>query len=162
MNSQSDKAVFQQHNHASCIHDALITAKKLCKERGLRLTDTRLRVLELIWQSHKPIGAYDILAQFGQEGRNSAPPTVYRALEFLQENGLVHRIASLNAFMGCVCPQEGHQGGFLICKQCKRAQEITEDTLRKQLLSLAQEQNFEVESMTLEISGLCTTCRTAQ
>jgi Fur family zinc uptake transcriptional regulator len=77
----------------------------LCAQKGLRLTALRRRVLELVWQSHKPLGAYDILAVLSeQDGRRAAPPTVYRALDFLLENGLVHRISSLNAFVGCDAP----------------------------------------------------------
>jgi Fur family zinc uptake transcriptional regulator len=93
------------HDHSHCVHSALSEADTLCAQKGLRLTALRRRVLELVWQSHKPLGAYDILAVLSeQDGRRAAPPTVYRALDFLLENGLVHRISSLNAFVGCVHP----------------------------------------------------------
>jgi zinc transport system ATP-binding protein len=107
------------------VHSALAEADALCTRQGLRLTALRRRVLELVWQSHKPLGAYDILAVLSeQDGRRAAPPTVYRALDFLLENGLVHRIASLNAFIGCSHPEHAHQGQFLICRECHVAIEL--------------------------------------
>ena len=93
------------HDHSRCVAEALAEAEALCAKQGTRLTTLRKRVLELVWASHKPLGAYDILGVLSEEdGRRAAPPTVYRALDFLLENGLVHRIASLNAFIGCVHP----------------------------------------------------------
>lgn len=101
------------HDHMSCIAEALQRAVALCESRGTQLTELRRRVLELVWSSHEPIGAYRILEQLdrplpGQmrgKARRAAPPTVYRALDFLIEQGLVHRIESLNAFVGCDQPQ---------------------------------------------------------
>lgn len=88
------------HDHSRCVTHALTEAESICTRQGLRLTALRKRVLELVWHSHKPLGAYDILGVLSEEdGRRAAPPTVYRALDFLLENGLVHRIASLNAFI---------------------------------------------------------------
>ena len=89
------------HDHQSCIQQALDTAANLCEQRGLNLTPIRRRVLEIVWRSHEPIGAYQILAELAKERDKAAPPTVYRALDFLIDAGLVHRIESLNAFGGC-------------------------------------------------------------
>lgn len=85
---------YRPHNHDACVRDALAEARAICQARNARLTPIRQRVLELIWESHKPLGAYDLLGMLAQEGHNAAPPTVYRALDFLQQYGLVHRIAS--------------------------------------------------------------------
>jgi len=85
---------FHPHHHEHCVNDALHSAEVLCAERGVRLTPIRKRVLELVWASHKPLGAYAILEKLTDEGHKPAPPTVYRALEFLLEQGLIHRIAS--------------------------------------------------------------------
>ncbi len=148
------------HNHHHCINQALDRAKTLCLQHGVRFTPVRQRVLELIWQSHKPLGAYQILEQLGREGFNSAPPTVYRALEFLLEQGLAHRITSLNAFIGCSHPQRHHQGYFLICRGCGSAQELPTDTLADPLKQHAGAQGFKVESETIELSGLCPSCQT--
>ena len=104
-----------KHQHASCISDALRAAEKTCKERGLRLTPIRRRVLELVWASHEPVKAYDILDILRSERDSAAPPTVYRALEFLLGEGLVHKIESLNAYVGCGEPGHADAGQFLIC-----------------------------------------------
>lgn len=113
---------YRPHNHDACVTQALADARAICQQHNARLTPTRERVLELIWQSHKPLGAYDVLAVLAEDGHNAAPPTVYRALDFLQQYGLVHRIASLNAFTGCTHAGKSHNGMFLICRSCgKRA-----------------------------------------
>src|SRR5690606_10698879 len=89
------------HDHEQCVSDALAAAEQVCERSGARLTPVRRGVLGLVWQSHRPMGAYDLLDTLAREDdRRPAPPTVYRALDFLQEHGLVHRIASLNAFIG--------------------------------------------------------------
>ncbi|OII58149.1 Fur family transcriptional regulator, partial [Pseudomonas putida] len=117
---------------------------------------------ELVWQSHKPLGAYDILAVLSeQDGRRAAPPTVYRALDFLLENGLVHRIASLNAFIGCSHPEHLHQGQFLICRACHVAIELEQDSISEAIISSAKGVGFTVETQTVEVVGLCSNCRSA-
>lgn len=96
MNEETPKNVCH-HHHATCIEDALATAEKLCSERKQRFTPLRRRVLELVWQSHRPVGAYEILRQLTAEEGCPAPPTVYRALDFLLDQGFIHRINALNA-----------------------------------------------------------------
>ena len=148
------------HDHSHCVHSALSEADALCAQKGLRLTALRRRVLELVWQSHKPLGAYDILAVLSeQDGRRAAPPTVYRALDFLLENGLVHRIASLNAFIGCSHPEHPHQGQFLICRACSAAIELEQAAISNAIVSAAAGVGFIVESQTVEVVGLCAGCR---
>ena len=155
----SSEAFDQQHNHQHCIRTALNKAETLCRNRGSRLTPVRRRVLELIWQSHKPLGAYQILSQLSEEGFNSAPPTVYRALDFLLEHGLLHRLASLNAFIGCANPDHSHHGYFLICRGCGSAQEIEAGSLSTFLRENASAAGFSIESETVELSGLCPLCQ---
>ena len=148
------------HDHSRCVSGALAEAEALCARDGVRLTALRKRVLELVWQSHKPLGAYDILAVLSEEdGRRAAPPTVYRALDFLLENGLVHRIASLNAFIGCTHPEHAHQGQFLICLSCHAAIELEQPKISSAIVAGAAEVGFSVESQTVEVVGLCTQCR---
>jgi len=148
------------HDHSHCVHSALAEADALCNRQGLRLTALRRRVLELVWQSHKPLGAYDILAVLSeQDGRRAAPPTVYRALDFLLENGLVHRIASLNAFIGCSHPEHAHQGQFLICCECHVAIELEQNSISDAIVSSAKAVGFAVETQTVEVVGLCGNCR---
>ena len=150
------------HDHSHCVSQALGAAESLCLAQGVRLTALRKRVLELVWASHKPLGAYDILGVLSEEdGRRAAPPTVYRALDFLLENGLVHRIASLNAFIGCVHPGELHQGQFLICKACHAAIELELPAISQAIVAGAAAVGFAVESQTVEVVGLCAGCQGA-
>jgi Fur family zinc uptake transcriptional regulator len=118
-----------RHDHRSCVTQAMATAARLCTERGARLTPLRRRVLELIWRGHAPakhapVRAYDLLARLSDKGARAAPPTVYRALEFLLAHGLIHRIESLNAYVGCMHPEGAHGGQFLICEDCGAAAEV--------------------------------------
>jgi Fur family zinc uptake transcriptional regulator len=154
-----DIAFQPEHDHGHCINHALQDAAELCHSRQLRLTPIRELVLKLIWQSHKPLGAYDILPALAEAGFNSAPPTVYRALDFLQEQGLVHRIASLNAFMGCSHPEDQCHNSFLICKQCHSAVELESPSISKAVQKTAAAIGFEVESETIEIAGTCPACQ---
>ncbi len=148
------------HDHSHCVHNALSEADAICERAGLRLTALRRRVLELVWQSHKPLGAYDILGVLTeQDGRRAAPPTVYRALDFLLENGLVHRIASLNAFVGCNHPAHAHQGQFLICRNCNAAIELSNDAISQAIVAGASDVGFTVESQTVEVVGVCSGCQ---
>lgn len=151
----------KNHDHGRCINDAMARAHQLCKSNGARLTPVRQRVLELIWQSHQPLGAYQLLEQLAKEGFNSAPPTIYRALEFLLEQGLAHRITSLNAFTGCSHPGCNHQGYFLICRSCGGAEELPTDLLTEPLKQQVSRRGFLVESETVELTGLCPNCQTA-
>ncbi|QBM18763.1 zinc uptake regulation protein [Marinobacter sp. JH2] len=150
---------YRPHNHQACVSQALTDAQEICRQQNARLTPIRERVLELIWQSHKPLGAYDILAQLGAEGHKAAPPTVYRALDFLLQHGLVHRISSLNAFIGCTHAGEHHRSTFLICRECGIVLELAIDTVTEAIESAAKAEAFQVEDITLEISGLCPSCQ---
>ncbi|NWL79661.1 Fur family transcriptional regulator [Pseudomonas taiwanensis] len=150
------------HDHSHCVANALAEADAICSRHGLRLTALRKRVLELVWQSHKPLGAYDILGVLTEEdGRRAAPPTVYRALDFLLDNGLVHRIASLNAFVGCNHPGESHQGQFLICRNCQTAIELEQSSISQAIVDSAKSVGFVVEGQTVEVVGLCASCQVA-
>lgn len=153
--------VCSPHDHKQCIDNALEQADKLCNERNVRLTSLRRRVLFLIWQSHKPLGAYDILNILATEdGRNAAPPTVYRALDFLLENNLIHRLASRNAFIGCTHPAQHHEGYFLICSQCDTVIELEQSTINKAIQKVADQVNFLISAQTVEVIGLCKVCQT--
>ncbi|EZQ18045.1 transcriptional repressor [Pseudomonas sp. G11-1] len=150
------------HDHSQCVSDALSAAEQVCERAGARLTALRKRVLELVWQSHRPLGAYDLLETLAREDdRRPAPPTVYRALDFLQEQGLVHRIASLNAFIGCASPEHTHQGHFLICRNCRVAIELDQSLIHPAIAKVADQMDFSVEAETVEIAGLCSQCREA-
>jgi Fur family zinc uptake transcriptional regulator len=139
----------------------LSAAEQLCERRGTRLTPLRRRVLELIWREHAPIGAYTILEMLQQKGR-VAPPTVYRALDFLIKQGLVHRLASLNAFVGCSHPGKPHHGQFLICDSCHSLVELNDRKVTAAIEGSAQSADFHVRQQTIEILGRCSRCRQAE
>ncbi|SJZ49984.1 Fur family transcriptional regulator, zinc uptake regulator [Enhydrobacter aerosaccus] len=147
------------HDHRHCVEDALSAAERLCAQKGLRFTPLRRRVLELVWSSHKPVGAYALLDELRSEDLGSAPPTIYRALDFLIENGLIHRIEKMNAFVGCSHPGETHRGFFLICNQCGNAEELDSDSVAEAITSSASRRGFVPRDMTLEVTGLCGECR---
>lgn len=156
---KSDKAFPSKgHDHANCIQQAMGDAAAICVSRGARLTPLRKRVLEIIWQSHRPLGAYDILEVLRRDGRSAAPPTVYRGLEFLLEQGLVHRIASLNAFVGCSRPGHAGPGQFLICEACGIAAEVNDRRLEAAIGDTAESEGFSASGHTVEISGRCPNC----
>ncbi len=173
-----------RHDHRACVEVALATAARLCLERQARLTPLRRRVLELVWRSHAPVGAYDILGRLSagqgtakkkgtaqgtaaEQGtaadqgtrRPSAPPTVYRALEFLLAQGLIHRIESLNAYVGCVHPDGAHGGQFLICTGCGATAEVHDPRVDAAVARRAEELGFAVARKTIEVAGLCPPCQ---
>ncbi len=128
-------------------------AEAYCAAHNLRLTDTRKQVLAIIWQSHTALTAHNIMEALG----NSQPPITYRALQFLQENGLIHHIASLNAYIGCPHIGEAHTGQMVICKHCLTVTEI--NTPLPQLLTDASRNGFTVEDTHIEILGTCKHCQ---
>ena len=147
------------HNHQNCVSAALAAAVKICDQRRIRLTPLRRRVLELVWSGHTPVGAYDILKHLSQEHDGAAPPTVYRALDFLLDQGLVHRIESLNAYVGCANPGRDHVGQFLICDDCGSAAELRSHDIDKAIARGATKHGFLVQRSTVEAHGLCPSCR---
>jgi Fur family zinc uptake transcriptional regulator len=161
MNHLASTTISSAHDHSDCVQSALETADQLCRHRGLRFTPIRRRVLELVWDSHKPIGAYDILEALGRESASAAPPTVYRALDFLIEAGLVHRLDSLNAFVGCPDPVSRHAGQFLICTRCRTVTELSDPEIEQLIAAKAAAGGFAAVRQMLEIEGLCNHCRTA-
>lgn len=149
------------HDHRLCVHSALTKAEQICLEQGQRFTAMRRKVFELVWQQHKPVGAYLILEQLQQQGR-VAPPTVYRALDFLLGLNLIHRIASLNAFVGCIHPGAAHQGYFLICSSCKACAELHTEAITREIDHSAGQCGFTVLERSVEVMGLCPDCSASQ
>jgi len=153
----------QQHDHKLCIDAALTAAQTLCSDAGVRLTDQRKKVLELIWQSHKPLGAYTLMHMLEQSAaKKIAPPTVYRALDFLLEQQLIHRINSLNAYIGCPTPGTQHASHFLICHKCGIAVETNIQKITDDLVAVATQAGFSCESLSVEIAGYCADCQQQQ
>ena len=152
-------AAGHDHDHDLCIDTALAAAAELCRRRGARFTPLRRRVLELVWGGHAPVGAYQILDRLRHDGRPAAPPTVYRALDFLIAQGLVHRLESLNAYIGCPRPDEGHRAQYLICERCGEAAEVEIVGLLRIIDVAAAEHDFAVSGQTVEVRGTCGSCR---
>jgi len=151
------------HNHDKCISAAVSAAERICEENGARLTDLRRRVLELVWSRHKPITAYEVLDLLREERSKAAPPTVYRALDFLIAQRLIHRIESLNAFIGCGSPGQDHRGGFLVCSECHAVVEIRDcKPLQQAIGDAAAERDFAVTASMVEVIGLCRRCHLQQ
>lgn len=158
MNTQHTPFPSGDHDHRICIRSALRDAERICKVRGLRLTPIRRRVLELIWQSHRPSGAYELLEQLAADGHKPSPPTVYRALDFLLAHGLIHRITSRNAFVGCSHPDNEHMAQIFICDVCGMAVEQADASVNQRLRRNASDMEFQIREQTIEITGLCPRC----
>jgi Fur family zinc uptake transcriptional regulator len=148
------------HDHDRCSADAISHAEALCAARAERLTAPRRRVLEALVASHRPLGAYDIIDRIARRKPRPAPITVYRALEFLQKHGLVHRIESRNAYLACV---HKHTGGtlvaFLICETCGAVGEASTTAMAKLVTAAARKAGFRPAMSVIEIVGTCTHCR---
>ena len=146
------------HNHEICVSEALAAAERLCAKHSVRLTELRRKVLELVWSSHKPLGAYEILEMLQEERGGGAPPTVYRALDFLIVHKLIHRIESLNAYVGCASPNHISCGQFLICEKCGTTAELEDDALARKIDDRAEQLGFQVLNQVVEVSGVCRDC----
>jgi Fur family zinc uptake transcriptional regulator len=152
---------FHQHDHAHCAGYLLAQAEALAAERGLRFTPVRRRVLEILAEAHRAMGAYDVLERLSAEGFGNQPPVAYRALEFLEEQGFAHRIRRLNAFTACMHPGEVHAAAFLICCVCNAVAEAPAAKVADALDQAATDMGFVIERSNLEAVGLCPSCRAA-
>lgn len=153
---------FADHDHSSCTDEALRHADKIAKDRGLRLTPVRRRALEILLGEHRAFGAYEVLEQLGADGFGNQPPVAYRALDFLVEHGLAHRIRRLNAFTACTHPGEAHSPTFFICSECEIVAEAPGAAVRNAMDQAADAMGFEIERTSIEAVGLCLRCREAQ
>ncbi|MGB2259784.1 MAG: Fur family transcriptional regulator, partial [Porticoccaceae bacterium] len=120
---------------------------------------TREAILKLLWQSHQPLGAYQLQQQLAKvSDKPIAPPTIYRAIEFLTDLGLVHRIPSLNAYIGCPFPNSEHSNLFMVCSDCGNVAEVAHNTLNGLLQTICDKTNFTLQSQSLELFGQCRQC----
>ena len=160
----AQRAVFPapDHDHGRCSSDALAHAEAVCAERRQRLTPIRRRVLEALLASHKPLGAYDLIERLATHGERLSPITIYRALDFLRDNGFAHRIESRNAFIAC-----GHDHGegdpvvFLICEKCGAVGEAASAAITDTLKTASRAAGFTPKTPVIEIGGVCSHCKTA-
>jgi Fur family zinc uptake transcriptional regulator len=146
------------HDHAHCTAELLARAERTCERRGSRLTGQRRDVLDCVAQSHSAVGAYDIIERMASRGPRPAPITVYRALDFLEAHGLVHKIESRNAFIACTHPHDGQPAAMLVCEQCGLVAELDAPQAFATLEAAAAAQGFSVHRSVVELSGLCGAC----
>lgn len=144
----------------AAFRSTMANAEDLCRREGAKLTPARRRVLEILAEEGRPLGAYDMIEKIAvATGKHPAPISIYRALDFLLENGLVHRLASRNAFLACA---HGHKHEepvvFLICEACGTVTEATSKALHREIAALGAESGFVPHSQVLEITGLCRSC----
>ena len=150
------------HDHDRAPATRIAHAEKVCAERRERLTPIRRQVLEALLASHKPLGAYDLIDRLAEGGGRPAPITIYRALDFLREQGLVHRIESRNAFIACA-----HQHGsndpvvFLICEKCGVVGEAASAAVAETIKTASRAAGFTPKTPVIEISGTCAHCKEA-
>ena len=149
-----------EHDHETCVADAVAAAEARVNEARVRLTHIRRRVLELVCASHRPIGAYELINQLGAERPGAtAPPTVYRALDFLMAQGLIHRINSLNAYVACFGPHKPHEACLLICEKCRSVVEFDAHSVRQAVARKAADTGFDVRTQIVEVTGVCRRCQ---
>ncbi|QOL81656.1 transcriptional repressor [Pseudooceanicola spongiae] len=153
-----DSPGFESHDHTACIRDGVASVDAFCRSEGLQFTPVRRRVLEILLQGHRALGAYDILDILRQEGLGSQPPVAYRALDFLVKHGFAHKIERLNAFVACAHPGESHSPAFLICRKCDKVAEAEADPARGMLGQSAERAGFQIERAVVEAEGLCPNC----
>ena len=156
------RAIFPapDHDHERCTSAAIARAEARCAARAQRLTPMRRLVLEALLESHNPLGAYDIIERLSSKNSRPAPITIYRALDFLRENGLVHRIESRNAFVAC---GHNHAGDdlvvFLICERCGAVGEAPAGAVAQALKASSRAAGFSPKDPLIEIVGICSHCR---
>jgi Fur family zinc uptake transcriptional regulator len=146
------------HVHSGCREKAIYTAEQLCSQRGVRFTPIRREVLELIWESHRAVKAYDLLDRIKPKAGTAKPATVYRALDFLLEQGLIHRVESLNAFIGCSCSERQHEQLLLICIRCHEVEERPGERVMEAIAKELERAAFTMQRKAIEIHGICGRC----
>ncbi|MEX5727365.1 Fur family zinc uptake transcriptional regulator [Rhodovulum iodosum] len=150
---------FARHDHSACTGNVLARAEAMAAGNGLRLTPVRRRTLEILLESHKALGAYEVLDRLAGDGFARQPPVAYRALDFLVDHGLAHRIRRLNAFCACMHPGTAHVPAFLICEGCDALAEAPGDDVARAMQAAAASAGFDIDRMSIEATGLCPACR---
>lgn len=150
----------QARPSSDAVTRAVASAEAACSADGERMTEPRRRVLELLLAAGEPVKAYDLIAAYGRDGEAAKPPTVYRALDFLERRGLAHRIASISAYVACAHAGPDHAAAFLICDCCGATAEVRSGA-GTQMAASAEARGFVIQRATVEAHGLCAACRPA-
>ena len=163
MTSQSDAApkpvAFDTHDHRRCVQTAAAEVEAACANQNLRLTPIRRRVLEILLEEHRALGAYDVLNRLAEEGQPAHPPVAYRALEFLVSHGFAHKLERMNAFVACASPGADHRPVFLICSTCNAVAEDPAAGVDAALGEAVGALGFAITGAAIEAEGLCQSCR---
>ena len=149
---------FEQHDHDVCLEKAIKAAEAYCDRFKLQFTPLRRKVLEILLEEHRALGAYAILDLLRESGLGSQPPVAYRALSFLVEHGFAHKIERLNAFVACALPDILHSPAFMICRKCETVVEAQSSSSSFDLSGTASATGFKIEQTTLEVKGVCHSC----
>jgi len=150
------------HDHGRCTADAITHAERICAERAQKFTPLRRQVLQALLSSHRPLGAYEVIEQLAKAAPRPAPITVYRALDFLMANGLVHRIESRNAYLACAHDHDrAALVAFLICERCGAVGEVPAAPIADSLKAAAGASGFSPKLSVVEITGTCAHCQKA-
>ncbi|WP_420131922.1 Fur family transcriptional regulator [Rhodopseudomonas sp.] len=148
------------HDHDRCTAEGLEHAERVCADRSQNLTPIRRHVLRALLSSHRPLGAYEVIEELARVMPRPAPITVYRALDFLMQNGLVHRIESRNAFLACGREHDDASAvAFLICESCGSVGEIPAAAVAQSLSEAARQTGFTPKLSVVEITGVCGHCQ---
>jgi Fur family transcriptional regulator, zinc uptake regulator len=137
---------------------AIKKAHELCVEQGEKLTPLRQQVLEILLRRKGPVKAYEVLAELQRERESAAPPTAYRALEFLLSVGLIHKIESLNAYVACTHKEIHRTGLFFVCDDCHSITELEDPKIDRLLSKTGESAGFKVGAAEIEIHGKCRNC----
>lgn len=146
------------YKYKNSIENSLREVRKICAKKGLNFTKLRSLVLQIIWMNHGITKAYDILDKLKIDHDAAKPSTVYRTLKFLLDHGLIHKLESLNAYVGCSHPFEHKECYFLICSKCKEVKECCNDLLSNSIINTSIENKFYLKRATLEMDGECQMC----
>lgn len=156
----NSRSAYHPHNHQKCVRAALQQARERSSRANARFTPIREAVLTLIWENHKPMGAYHVLEQLPLVlGKNIQAPSVYRAIDFLLELGLIHRISSLNAYIGCPFPGSEHSNLFMICSSCSAVAEVSDEGINGIITETIQKTGFRPSGQAIELMGICPACQ---
>jgi Fur family zinc uptake transcriptional regulator len=142
------------HNHSKCLSKALTTAEAVLEAKGETMTPLRKTVLQKVWGSHKSISAMDVVQQLKVK-----PPIAYRVLDYLKQQGLVHHLQSVNAYVGCTCPDKNHASQFLICTDCGEVTELAQAIVDTGLGKQIQAAGFTPSTVHIEVHGVCKGCQ---
>jgi Fur family zinc uptake transcriptional regulator len=150
------------HDHDQCAADAITHAEQVCKARAQKFTPIRRQVLQALLLSHRPLGAYEVIDELARSMPRPAPITVYRALDFLMQNGLVHRIESRNAYLACARDHDAAaMVAFLICERCGSVGEMPATQVAQGIGAAARASGFVPRLSVVEITGTCAHCQKA-